>query len=231
VNESVRVEQEVENVVLEPPAIPADAPVIGGLAERIPEQIEFHPLLGLVGLVAAIVAPLAITGALIAFLVTRLDRQAQQVKGSERYQAAHKTLEQKERQEVQALRAGGRGAAPRPAVVGTPRWSVISTALLILTFTWFIGVMLAEAFFPAEFEWNGQLYSYSRIVALIATVVMLALLFFLFRRQRAGALDSGATDYAPVPWGWIWVILSGLVILGVGLGLSLYFRSGAAVAG
>jgi hypothetical protein len=226
VDESIRVENEVENVVLELPAIPAEAPVIGGLAENMPAELEFHPLIGAAVLTGAILAPTLITGAHIGLIYTRLDRQTSQVKGGDTFQQAQKELQQREQQKVKELRAGHPPAAPKPKVVGMPRWSVISTSLLILTFTYFLAVMIAHSFFPAEFEAGGRIYSYSNIVAAITTLVVLLILVLYFRSRQPGSLDSPAGDNASVHGGWIWVTLSALIIMGIGLGATFFLGQG-----
>jgi hypothetical protein len=47
--------------------------------------------------------------------------------------------------------------------------------------------------------------------------------FFLYFRfvRKPEDIDLTQTDNAPVSWGWLWVIVSGMLIVGVGTGLAI----------
>ena len=42
---------------------------------------------------------------------------------------------------------------------------------------------------------------------------------------RGGAADSAETDTEPMDWGIVWILISGLLIVGIGLGAMLWVRA------
>ena len=62
-------------------------------------------------------------------------------------------------------------------------------------------------------------------ILILITIVVLVL---TARARKPGALDNPENDNDPVNWGYIWILLSGLIIVGIGTGLAIALRSGAA---
>ena len=87
-----------------------------------------------------------------------------------------------------------------------PRWSVASTSIIFFFFAMLIGAMLAATF-------GGPVGSTGWIFGAVALVLCL----FYFRPTTLSAVDL--KDYNTTNWGIIWVIVSGAVFVGIGLGV------------
>jgi hypothetical protein len=234
--ESTNIPVETDDIVINIPPLPDTLPGAAGVNEGLPDQLgPWHPLLAVAILTGLVLVPIVLTGGLIAGLYTFLDKQANRVKSAEGYQAAQAELKKLEQERVKEMRVD-HPAPARPKVVGTPRWSVVATVLLIVTFVYFSAYMITQTVVAApQWNWSNDpgepfLVNPASFVSGIAALLALVACLVIFRRQPAGAIDSGETDFAPVPWGLVWVILSGMLVLGLGLGLIIVF-SGPAAAG
>lgn len=100
-------------------------------------------------------------------------------------------------------------------------------SFIIILLVWVAGLALGESFF-ADTTWNiGNIsLSASMVVNVILVLVTLAVLFLAARSQGASQLFSGKSENIPVNWGVIWVIVSGLLIVGLGTGVAIAFISG-----
>ena len=174
-------------------------------------------------LVAVTIGSLVILGGPIALIYTRLEKSASTVQEDEGYKAAVSTLDKrqqaqlKEQQQANPSRAGGDEA-------GSRRNFAYTMAFLGIIFAWVVGTVIGHATYGGGMvETNsGQLINPVSIVSMIVLVIALAAFFIYFRFvQRPEEIDPGETDYSAVSWGWLWVIVSGLLIVGVGAGLAL----------
>ena len=88
-------------------------------------------------------------------------------------------------------------------------------------------MLLGNAIFQGEeVEIGEQLVNPVAILNLFLILLTVVTLIAVFRSNPTADPDSNATDYRPVNWGWIWVILSGLLIVGIGTGLAIAMRPG-----
>ena len=61
----------------------------------------------------------------------------------------------------------------------------------------------------------------------VAVVLLSVLVLYLaLRRRDPLELDSAEVENKPVKWGTIWVILTGLIIVGIGTGLAIALAPG-----
>lgn len=223
---SVTVPVETEDIVIAIPPLPDLLPGAAAINEALPDQLgPWHPMLAVAILTGLVLVPIVLTGALLAGVYTFLDKQANRVKSAEAYQAAQVELQKLEQERIKEMRAD-HPAPARPKVVGTPRWSVVATILLIFTFVYLATFMVADTVIGTpEWNWSGRLLDPVSIISWVASLLAVVAAVMVFRRQELGAIDSGETDYHPVPWGWVWVILSGMLVLGLGLGLIIVFSA------
>jgi hypothetical protein len=202
------------HVQLPPPQVPP-------LEFRVAEQVyQFEPFQALALLTVLVLAPLALVAAGIAAIFLLLDRQTAQVKEAPEFQSAVTQLNQRESEQIKRLRAG-RTTHPRPADPTMPRWSAVSTSIIVVLFVMFVAFMLGRVFLPHETYWRGNLWDPAVLLMWGAAIVTGLIMFLLVRgRERALAAPDDAEE-APPPWAWIWVIVTGLLIVGVGTGISL----------
>lgn len=188
---------------------------------RVAEQVyQFEPFQALALLAVLTLVPLALVAAGLAGLFLILDRQSTQVKEAPEFQSAAAQLNQREAEKVKQLRAG-RATKPRPADPTMPRWAAISTSAIVVLFVMFAVFMLGRAFLPHETIWGQTMVDPAIVLMWAAAFVTAVLMFFVLRGRERTLVASDDAEEAPPPWAWIWVILTGLLIVGVGTGISL----------
>lgn len=176
------------------------------------QVVEVNGLLimaALAGVVAALVIGAGVVLGLINLILSRL---ATNVETSDSYQEHVKVLEQKQNEKLKAIRSD-RPADPVPDG-NYVRWAAWATGLVILMFVYFLTLLTVRTLAP-------QAQNTTLIVGIVALVTILILALRL-RPARLQAIDS--TDNEGIPWDTIMVIITGLLVVGVGIGLMVYFN-------
>jgi hypothetical protein len=169
--------------------------------------------------VGAIGVPLAILSVL-------LGRQSAKVYADESYQAHVTELENRKKAWLKEWNQE-QPVSKEESPVQTSRWSKWATSIVILIFVWIGGLLLGNAIFQGEeVEIGGQLVNPVAILNLFLILLTVVTLVAVFRSNPAADPDSNVTDYRPVNWGWVWVVLSGVLIVGMGIGLAVAMRPG-----
>lgn len=196
-----------------------DAPLISNL-----QGMQVHPLVLAVILAAVTVGGLVAVGLPLALIYVRLDRQAEQVKEDDAFQESRAALEKKETERLRA-RNEAQPATPVPSHQ-MPRWAAVSTTLVVLFFVVLVGYVLADTFFPGgDVELANSLFI-SPAIILSVVLGLITVLAMVPRFSRRTAEEEGEDAGASrVPWGAIWVALTGFIFLGLGTGLMLAIRS------
>jgi hypothetical protein len=184
------------------------------------QTFQFEPFQALALLTVLILAPLALFTAGLAGIFLLLDRQTVQMKEAPEFQTAVTQLDQRETEKIKQLRAG-RTTKPRPSDPGMPRWAAISTSTIAVLFVMFVAFMFGRTFLPHEAVWGQRLVDPAVIVMWGAALVTAVIMFLLLRGREQALVASDDAEEAPPPWAWIWVIITGLLIVGVGTGISL----------
>ena len=165
-------------------------------------------------------------GLLITLLTVLFDRLANGVYGDERYQEATVELQQREKARVKELQQG------QPPSVGPEkkvrsRWSMGIYAFIFLLFVWIIGLAVGTVYFgDTEVEILGASISAATLLNLVLVLLTIVILYFALRRRDPEELENPASDSNPVNWGYIWIIVSGLLIVGIGAGAAMATRGG-----
>lgn len=155
-------------------------------------------------LTAVIVGGVIVVGLLIMLLVRAGDRRTEALKESEDYKNA---IAEMENAEKAYIKANLQENPPKEKPSGLmPRWSVISTSLLFAVLAYWFGVVVGAEISP---ELEGTFGSIFGIIALGVS-------FYSFRTSNIYEVDE--TDYNRTPRGTLWVILSGAIIVGLGMG-------------
>ena len=176
--------------------------------EWVIEQFDgkSYPLWQVLAFLTVVVAigPVVTLGLVVTGAYRFIDRFTTNTKEDDAYKEAVTTLEEREKSFVKTnkeLKPPG----PIPSHE-LPRWSVISTTIIYFFFAVLIGGMLAATF-------GGPVGTTAWLFGLLALILCL----IYFRPQRLGAVDK--TDYQSTNWGLLWVIVSGAVFVGIGLGV------------
>ena len=196
-----------------------DAPLISQL-----QGVQVPSLL-LAGILAVItVGGIIAVGLPLALIYMRLDRQAEQVKEDESFQESRAALDKKETERLRALNEA-QPPTPIPAHE-MPRWAATSTMLIVLFFVVLISYVLADTFYPdGDVELASNFFVNPALIlsAVLGIVTVVAMAGRLGRTGEAGDEEQGESR---IPWGAIWVALTGFIFLGIGTGLMLIIRSG-----
>ncbi|MDX1662769.1 MAG: hypothetical protein R3272_03180 [Candidatus Promineifilaceae bacterium] len=198
-----------------------EAPLIGELQGR---QVDPLVLAGIIAVI--VVGALFAMGLPLGFLYVLLDRQTTTLKADPEFQEHQAELERRERALIKEL-AEKQPPTPVPEHE-RPAWAWVSTALIFFVLAIFFGFALADTFFPsgeAEF-FNRPIYSPGVPLGLILGLIALIALSGVYRMGRpAEGTEAAKADDRPIPWGTIWVIITGLVFLAIGTGLMLAVRA------
>jgi hypothetical protein len=190
---------------------------INGREITYPVAIGIFTALAVGGLIAL--------GLPLAIIYTRLESSAAAVQEDEEYKAAVSTLgkrqtaELKEKQQAKPARTEGDEASDR-------RGFAYTMAFLGIVVAWVVGTVIGHLILVESSDQITNPVGNATLAVVIIAVVGYFLYFRFIRKPEE--IDPAESDYAPVSWGWVWVVVSGLLIVGVGAGLALnMINSGA----
>ncbi len=177
-------------------------------------------ILGVTGLVVALVIGVGGGLALLFKLVAGLRNNTLE---GEAYQAHQSALDQRTKAQVKQMQ-DGRTPKPKPEEHKMPRWSVISNALISLIFVGFGTMVLVRNFFPEGItEIDGRIVNVTTPVFAVFALITLLILGMRLRPQKIDAIDE--TDFGKIPWDFIAVLITGLIMLGLGIGIMAYINT------
>ncbi len=187
--------------------LPAFLPVIGGT-----DVPDIAVILGLLGIIGGAV----VTNGIVLFIITRiLGGLVSNTKESDDYIQGANQLAKEQTAFVKEMK---QVRPPDPIPDHTRPGSLAFSAIVLsMVMLGFFGAAYAASFTDSTNIWNwGYVFA---AVGLIAGV-----LFFTTTRGRTNSVSGDAT--AALDWGRIWVVLTGLLIVGIGLGVMFFVRSG-----
>lgn len=167
---------------------------------------------------ALTVGGLIALGLPLAFIYTRLESSAAAIQEDEEYKAAvsaldkRQTAEIKEKQQAKPARVSGDEASDR-------RGFAYSMAFLGIIVAWVIGTIVGHLILVESSDQLTNPVGNATLAVVLIAVVGYFLYFRFIRKPEE--IDPAASDYSPVSWGWVWVVVSGLLIVGVGAGLAI----------
>lgn len=172
----------------------------------------WQAMLGLALLVFGAVVGAGITLAIVFWLLSRFVTSA--TTGPD-YQEHVSNLEQKKSAELKAMNE----TRPTGRIADTAwqRWGVIATGMAILMFVLFLALLVGHILFPQTFvARNEALFNAILAIVLVSLVLAFAVLGFTLRKDGLTAMEANAT--AAIPWDSVAVIVTGLLIVGLGIG-------------
>jgi hypothetical protein len=185
--------------------IPDGVPLLGGIT--MPDVALFA------GLIGVVLVPVLLTGFLLHLLMRGLGSSVSGTVESADYQTSRSRLDQRakdwNKQQLQA-------APPNPMPDhSTTRWSAFSSAALLGFTMLFFGAAISYNFFGGAnaLGWALGLAVFGWLIGA-----------FVFNTRSI--LATRETDLAPVRWSELFIWISGIVLLGAGLGLTMWVRSG-----
>ena len=190
------------------------------ISENI-EGRQINPWLVVIASFAVVAALVGGIGLFLALLSMITSRQVSKVYADEGFHASVAKLSQQDKDSLQGKQES-RPIATTPAPERRLRWSLITTALLIVILVWAAGLVYGVAFL-GDTTWNilGAEVDAASLINLLLVATTIVIIAVTIRAHEPGELDSSKTDDNPVNWNYVWIILSGALILGVGAGLAI----------
>ena len=172
----------------------------------------------ILAVIGALVTGLIVGGGLVMGLLFRLiDRQTRNVKADPAYNEQAAALAQREKERLQQA-AQSRPPDPIPDHKRS-RWSLVATALVTVFLVFLTGLAVADTIYAdVDTGLSNPVMAVAAGAALTALLIVAAVVWW---RGRTGESDENA----PVSWNMIWVVVSGLIFLGIGIGLTLAMRT------
>ena len=207
-------------------------PFIGEVLVEIPfiaENVQGQPITALQAFGIAFGVVLIGVGAVglgITIAIMLFDRFVTRVYADEGYQAATAELQQREKTRLKEIQEG-KPTAVGPEKARRSRWSMGIYAFIFLLFVWIVGLTLGAVYLgDAEVEILGLTLSGTAVLNLVLGLATIVILYLALRRREPEELENPASDNNPVNWGYIWIVVSGLLIVGIGAGAALATRGG-----
>ncbi|MCP4360084.1 MAG: hypothetical protein GY796_18925 [Chloroflexi bacterium] len=148
------------------------------------QTIVMSPLQALLGVTAVTIGLVLGAGIVLGVLYAFLSRLVSKTEASDSYKEHATALNKKEKEKLKEMQ-DGRAAAP-PNNDGMPRWSVISTDLIILLFVYFGATIVATTFFPERVvEIGNELVAPGLIIVGGPLLITAAILIFAPRWGKA----------------------------------------------
>ena len=215
----------------------------GGPSTNVPYETEpIHleaiktavPFLPLPDTVSPLVAVLAVTGLIVAlvvgvggglaFFIKLLSGIRDNTLETEAFQQHQQALDQKIKEDVKQMRDGRITHSPPSHKM--PRWSVVSNGLIALVFVGFGTMVLVRNFFPeGTAEMDGRIVNITTPVFAVFALITLIVMGMRLRPHKIEAIE--ATDSGKIPWDFIAVLITGLIMLGLGIGIMAYINAPA----
>lgn len=169
----------------------------------------------ILGLMVIIAGAIGTVGVGLSFIFSRAQKQTADVLDSESFQTHKSVLDQAENDKVKQMNAE-RDTAGMPDH-DRPGWSAVSTSLVVMLFALFAGMLVNAAFIPhSEYVVDGRTAS-----GITVTLIWLALISFFIILIRSSLLQAQAAS-KPVSWDVVWIVGTGLFVVGAGLTAVLY---------
>jgi len=190
--------------------IPLPMPIGGRTEVTLP---SWQLMLGLAVLIIGLVIG---AGLALALVYTLLSRQVVRNAESADYQQGAAALQKRYTDQVADMRQ------TRPTSVAPEttwhRWSVVTTAIIILMFVAFITYLFASMIFPQGWIIRGtSIVNVTLALVLTMLIITLTAIGLWLRSSRIAAFNS--TESMSIPWDFIAIVVTGLLVVGLGIGV------------
>jgi hypothetical protein len=190
--------------------IPLPVPIGGRTEVTLP---GWQLMLGLALLIPGLVIGAGLTLGIIYIIISRL---VSRTTASTDFQQNAASLQKRETTRIAKMReTRPTSAAPEST---WRRWTVITTAIIVLMFVAFMTLLFTSMIFP-----GGQIIRESTIINIGSALVLITMIIALvamgmwLRSERIAAVNR--TDTLSIPWDFIAVLISGLLVVGLGIGV------------
>ena len=198
--------------------IPLPIPVAGRSEIVVP---GWQLMLGMAILVPGLVIGAGLTLGIIYIILSRLVRGTQE---SKNFQESSSTLQKRQSERIAKLRETRPTRAASES--SNRRWNVLTTAITILMFIAFMALLFAYTLIPSgQIVRNETIVNIASALVFILMIVALAGMGLWLRSDRILAVDR--SDTLSIPWDFIAVLLTGLLVVGLGIGVIVILNAPA----
>lgn len=172
-----------------------------------------------------IIGAVVTTGVVIAIINYFFSRFVTNTESDPEFQKEWAELEQKEQAELKEKQA----ARPTHTIPDRTwdRWAAATTILAGLMFAGFFGLLIASQLFPeGSVIRDDRIINATLIVTLALMAMTLVVMLLRLRNRDAVAIEDGAAT-AAIPWDFIVVVLTGLIVVGIGVAVIAILNSTA----
>jgi hypothetical protein len=225
----------VEEATREPLETTVDVsqlPFIGEVLVEIPfiaDNVQGLPVSALQAFGVAFGVVLVSTGGmglLITIVVLLFSRFVSRVYEDEAYQQSTSTLQEQEKNRLSEIQKA-KPPTSESDKEKRSRWSLGIYAFIFLLFVWIVGLTLGATYLAdTEVQILGQTFSGTFVLNLILGLSTILILYLSLRKAEPEEWENPPSDNNPVNWGFIWIVVSGLLIVGLGAGAALAMRGG-----
>lgn len=164
-------------------------------------------------------------GLVIAGAMLLIGRMVTKVESAESYQEAVTGLDRRQ-QELLKERRSKQPTAPPTDPERSARGFAYVFSFLILVMVWISVLGFSYSLFK-DVVWDifGLEISASVGLAILAGLVTIIVLALTWGRRDPLEVAEPKSDYNPVNWGMVWVLITGLLIVGLGTGVAIALTS------
>ncbi len=206
-------------------------PFIGEVLVEIPfiaENIQGQPitLVQAAGIALGVVLiSVGGLGILITVITLLFSKLVTKVYAEDSYQESTAKLEQQQKDSIKSLGADRPMAEP-VAPERRARGSMLVFAFIVVLLVWITSLLFGVGLFQGETISIANVdISAIVFISLVTILITIVVLYFLLRHRDPVELESPESDNYPVNWGTIWVIVTGMLIVGLGTGLAIALTS------
>ncbi len=205
----------VEPIILQVPPLP------GGLGGDV---VEINPILAMLVLSILVIGAVVVTGIVIAVINMLVSRLITRTESSEKYRQKAADLEKDQAAKLKEKQTGRESANTQQRDYS--HWAVVATSAAILFFAVCLGYLFSRSIFP-----SGHIISNDEIInisLIITGIFVLVTLLVLALRMSPKRLENASENEKSkgIPWDTIAVLVSFVLVVGLGIGLMIYFGTG-----
>jgi uncharacterized membrane protein (DUF485 family) len=176
-------------------------------------------MLALALIVPGLVIGAGLTLGIIYIILSRLVTGA--VENPE-YQARAAALDKRQEEKIKAMRQTRQTSVSPES--RWQRWAVFTTGAVILMFVGFLALIFSSTLFPeGPVARQDTLVNLGRIFVVASMLIALVVMIFTLRSERLAGFDQAET--LSIPWNFIAVLLSGLIVVGLGIGFLAWLNA------
>jgi hypothetical protein len=191
-------------------------PIAGQNSITLPSWLV---MLGLALIVPGLVIGAGLTLGIIYIILSRL---ASNAAVNPEYQARAAVLDKRQEEKIKAMRQTRQTSVSPES--RWQRWAVFTTGAVILMFVGFLALLFSSTLFPeGPIARQDTLVNLGRIFVVASMLIALVVMIFTLRSERLVRFDQAET--LSIPWNFLAVLISGLLVVGLGIGILLWLNT------